>query len=249
VFVNGTSWTDAFRGYLAAQGLGHADHGLAVPGGPGQLDELPWVNINQIGIRFNQPVAVNANDLSVRGANVPTYVTTDFSYDPATFTATWTLNRALADFTTSNRQAEDRVRLELNGDDPDGVRGADPGGPLLDGEWTDGRAYPSGNGSQGGDFRFLLNVVPGDANRNGNVSPTDFGAVRASVGRSTTDLGSDPARAYIEFRDVNGNGNIAPTDLGVIRGNTGANIEDLPTPAAVARESVSEELFGTSPIL
>ena len=249
VYVNGTAWTDAFRGYLAAQGLGDAGHGFAVPGGTGQLDELPWANITQIAVRFDQPVMADANDLLVRGVNVPIYLNPTYGYDPATFTAIWMLDRPLADYGAANRQTADSVRLELNGDGPDGVRAAGPGGAYLDGEWTDGAAYPSGDGSQGGDFRFLLNVVPGDANRNGNVSPTDFGAVRASVGRSTSDVGSDPARSYSVFRDVNGNGNIAPTDLGVVRGNTGANIAGLPTPAALAPGSVRDELFGTSPIL
>jgi hypothetical protein len=250
VFVNGEAWTDAFRTYLASEGLGDAEHGFAVPGGVDQLEALPWMNVNEISIRFDQPVTVDRDDLTVSGVNVATYPNHDFSYDPDTFTATWTVNRPLADYSALNRQAEDRVRLDLDGDGPEGVRMAGRDRLLLDGDWADGTdAYPSGNGRAGGDFRFLLNVVPGDINRNGNTTAQDYSLERNAFGRSTGDEGVAP-RDYTAFKDVNGSGAITVQDLGVIRGNLGASIESIPAAAAALRAaSAVEDMFGEKPIL
>jgi hypothetical protein len=172
-----------------------------------------------------------------------------FAYAAGTRTASWRLDKPLANFSAANRQAEDSIRIMLDANTAAGVRGA-VGGLPLDGEWADGlNNYPSGNGSAGGDFRFLLNVVPGDANRNGNVSPTDFGTVRSGSGRNTADQGTAPNH-YTAFKDVNANGNISPTDIGVVRGNTGANIASVPMPAALeGTVSIAEELFGVASIL
>jgi len=253
VYVNGTSWTQAFRDELVEEGLGDPDLGFLVPGGPGQLAALPWSGINKIALRFSSDVLVQEGDLELRGGAGIAYgfAPGTFTYNAGRFVATWTLNKPLADFSTTNRQTEDRVRLDLNGTGPDGVRGTGPGGEFLDGEWADGTdAYPSGNGSPGGDFRFLINVVPGDANRNGNVSPTDYGTVRSGIGRNTTTEEGVAPNHYTVFKDVNANGNVSPTDIGVVRGNTGANITTVPTPAALGGTlSIAEELFGTSRIL
>lgn len=118
------------------------------------------------------------------------------------------------------------------------------------GEWADGAgAFPSGNGAGGGDFRFLVNVAPGDADRDGSVSPTDYGLVRSAVGRSTAAVGTSP-RQYTVFKDVNGSGSVSPTDLGVVRDNTGANVGMVPQPPTPsATRSTAEELFGTTPML
>jgi hypothetical protein len=92
-------------------------------------------------------------------------------------------------------------------------------------------------------------VVPGDANRNGNVAPTDFGTVRSGIGRNTLDEGTAPNH-YTVFKDINANGNVSPTDIGVVRGNTGANITNVPDPAQPASASgVTEDLFSNTSIL
>jgi hypothetical protein len=41
----------------------------------------------------------------------------------------------------------------------------------LDGDWTNGTSnYPSGNGTAGGDFNFVFNVLPGDGNGDGIIN-------------------------------------------------------------------------------
>jgi hypothetical protein len=262
VYLNSTGWSDDFRNELVEENIGHAGFGYRVPGGADQLLALPWVNVNVITIEFSRDVSVQADDLLVLSGlpgvtyGLATSGALPFQYNPATRTATWRLDKPLANFTTTNRRVADRVRLVLDADAPNGVRAAGATGAYLDGEWTDGSdSMPTGNGTAGGDMRLLVNVVPGDANRNGNVAPTDFGTVRSAVGRSTTDEGSG-STAYTVFKDVNANGNISPTDIGVVRGNTGANITSVTAPASVAAAApppagaaITEEIFGVRPIL
>jgi hypothetical protein len=98
------------------------------------------------------------------------------------------------------------------------------------------------------DFDDEVVVVPGDANQNGNTSPTDFGSVRAAQGRNTVDEGTAP-RNYTVFRDVNANGNVSPTDIGVVRGNTGAAAPAPPPAIAGRRESISADFFSDTEVL
>jgi hypothetical protein len=101
---------------------------------------------------------------------------------------------------------------------------------------------------RGGALLQRVHVVPGDANRNGNVAPTDFGTVRSGIGRNSADEGTAPNH-YTVFKDINANGNVSPTDIGVVRGNTGANITAVPEPASLDAASISEELFSSAAIL
>jgi hypothetical protein len=231
VFVRGTVWATDFRNYLQAQGLGDTEFGYAVPGGAAQLDVLPWSNVNQVSVRFDRPVSVSVSNLSVTGAGGVVYPFSGFVYNAPARTAVWTLNRLVP---------SDRVLLDLDAG-PGGVNAA---GVALDGEWADGaRAFPSGDGAPGGDFQFRINVVPGDANRNGNVSPTDFGSVRSAVGRSTADVGVAP-RNYTVFRDVNGSGSVSPTDIGTVRANMGRALP--PPPALLAGDPATRLLDETA---
>src|SRR5206468_2162311 len=123
------------------------------------------------------------------------------AYDAPTRTATWTLGRAIG---------SDRVVLRLRSDaGADANTGVSAGGEPLDGEWADGAdAYPSGDGTAGGDFAFRVNVLPGDVNRDGVVNAQDLGRVRA---RQQTRAGSSAAATAVDygaFEDVNGDGRI-----------------------------------------
>ena len=122
------------------------------------------------------------------------------------------------------------VALRLDGDaGTGGVADADGGTPdLLDGDWADpthvagsnppaftgGRAYPSGDGTAGGDFSFSLRVLPGDFNRNGSVNLSDFGVLRANFGTGGV------VRSVLQG-DATGDGNTNLADLGVLRANFG----------------------------
>ena len=174
VYVRGSDWSAGFLSYLGTSGLGSSDLGYAIPVGSGaQLNPLPWSNINEISIAFNEDVLVQKNDLLLSGINVSSYdvASSTFVYDPAIFTATWTMAAPLAN---------DRLSLALNADGPGPI--TDLAGNALDGEWlnpatttsTSSDTWPSGNGAAGGNFTFLFNVLPGDINHDGLVNGVDL---------------------------------------------------------------------------
>ena len=164
VLVSSTNWNPTFLSYLASLGSQNVG-GYSIPVGSGsQLLSLPWGNINQIKVVFSENVVVDQSDLLLSGVNTTAYNVSGgtFSYDPTTFTATWTLPQAIG---------PDKLLLQLNADGSDPIE--DSAGNRLDGEWTNptsttqssSSTYPSGNGTAGGDFLFRFNVLPGDANR------------------------------------------------------------------------------------
>jgi hypothetical protein len=235
VFVNGTGWTAPFRAHLAAQRLGSAQFGHAIPAAD-QLNELPWTNVNQVSIRFDCSASVEQGDLVVRGVRVPEYTFIDFSYDATEYVATWTLDRAIG---------SDRVLLDLN-DSPHGVLGPNSG--RLDGEWVNGGdTFPSGDGSPGGYFRFRLNIAPGDINRNGAVSEADLLETRRRYG------------SYTPTHDVNGDGRVNVLDYALVRRLTFTSLpagEPTADGAPVAALSASlrsrpprRDLFSSAPVL
>jgi hypothetical protein len=204
VFVSGLSWATSFRNYLQTLRVGDAGAGYAVPAGAEQLRVLPWVGLTRISIRFSQDVTPHLADLVVTGVNTASYVVSDYGYDATTRTAAWYLAQALRN---------DRVTLTLDAD-PGGVSGASG---RLDGEWADGSsAFPSGNGSQGGDFAFRLRALPGDADRNGTVLAIDASQVKQKFFSSTANAGTGAA-AYSIFHDVNGSGSILADDFSAVK--------------------------------
>jgi hypothetical protein len=192
-------------------------------------------------VQFGAPVSVQQADLSLRGVNVPSYATTAFGYDPATNTATWTLAAPLP---------ADRVLLDHDGTTPDGVT-ATAGGPLLDGDWVNGvSAFPSGDGAAGGNLRFQLNVLPGDANLSGSVDAGDLVQVRNRGGTDTTSPGVAPNN-YAIAADLNGSGAIDAADLVLTRNRGGASLVGVsaPTTAFALAAPASGSTFSSARIV
>ena len=78
----------------------------------------------------------------------------------------------------------------------------DLAGIPIDGDWTDSvSAYPSGNGSAGGDLVFRFNVLPGDVTQDGAVD-TNYDLPKVLVGLGTTAQDA----AYSIFADINADG-------------------------------------------
>ena len=205
VYVSNSAWTAAYRNYLDARRLGDSVFGYAVPDGANQLDVLPW-SVNRVSVRFNQGVSVQSGDLTVRGVNVrpPGYAIDAFTYDPVSFTATWTFTPAAA---------TDRLVFTVDADAAAGVQSLL--GLRLDGDWNNGAdAYPSGNGAQGGDLRFRVNVLGGDATRDGRVNSLDLASVRQRLNTASTDIGRT---LYSAFVDVTGDGRINALDLASVK--------------------------------
>ncbi|NLE38581.1 MAG: hypothetical protein GX621_11200 [Pirellulaceae bacterium] len=233
VNIGSTAWTSSFVDYLETANLG-AD-GYAIPvGSSSQLKTLPWDNLDQIRITFSENVDVQMGDLSVSGVNQTAYAFSDFSYDPNTYTAVWTLVTPFA---------KDKLLLDLDGDGIDPVQ--DSVGNVLDGEWTDGSStYNSGNGTAGGDFEFRFNVLPGDASQNGAVNYSDSYAVLMARGKEAGMTG------YSIFHDIDGDGVVTTDDwYGVYfsmghalpAGNPAGMTNDAPTTTGFAEVNVDED--------
>jgi subtilisin-like proprotein convertase family protein len=243
VYLAGSRWTSAFRSALADAGLGSVRYGFAVPAAD-QSNEIPWAGIDRVSIRFDADVDVDADDLAVRGAALASYPVTAFAYDPGDRTATWTLGRPVR---------IDRLTLDLDAG-PGGVR-ADVGTAPLDGEWDDaGDSFPSGDGGGGGDFRFAVNLLPADVDRDGRVTAADLAGVRRRL-RTTAAVPGAGASAYTPFHDVTADGATNVLDLEAVRRNLlrrlPATEPVAPAPAAGLRSaySVTRDVFGSRPIV
>ncbi len=208
VVVSSTNWNSTCLSYLASLGSQNVG-GYSIPVQSGaELLPLPWINLNQIKVTFSENVVVNNADLALWGVNVSQYdiAHSNFVYDPTACTATWTLPAGT--FLDS-----DKLMLELNADGMDPIH--DSAGDRLDGEWTNpasttqssSSAYPSGNGTAGGNFLFRFNVLSGDANQDGAVGLADMNTVLANYGKSGTTWGQG---------DFTGDGVVGLADLNTV---------------------------------
>jgi hypothetical protein len=180
MFLNGTTWSPAFRQALAAGGVGDAAFGYLVTD-PARLADLPWSNVNQVSLRFDRPVTLDDQSLAVERLGTGSYKVINYQYDAATRTATWTLARPLAN---------DRPRVVLGGGEI-----VPPAAPfqrrlaMLVGDVNgDGRV----NALDLGEVKRRLNSradpvvgsgysVFADADGSGRINALDLGAVRANM--------------------------------------------------------------------
>jgi hypothetical protein len=205
VFVNGPGLTgQTTPNGVAFRTLAGIDstYGYPVPAGANQTKTIPWNGgIDRIALRFTQDAAsqLQKEDLVVHGVNTADYAVSNFTYDPATKTGVWTLSTPITN---------DKVRLFLD----DALVGG------LDGEWADNtHAYPSGDGTPGGDFSFGIHVLRGDANQDGQVSALDLGQLKARLNRNATTNQGSGNTGYNVFADLNSDGQISSLDLGIAK--------------------------------
>jgi hypothetical protein len=232
VNVAGSAWASNFISYLQSSGLGNGGYAIPV-GSSAQLQTLPWTNINQIRITFSENVVIAAADLSVSGVNQTAYAFSGFSYDSNTFTATWTLASPIAN---------DKVMLNLDANGMAPVKSASTE-EALDGAWTDCQStYPSGNGQGGTDFRFRINVLPGDVNGSNSTNALDLAPVGQANGKNIGDAG------YSIRLDVDGSGGITTADAYAVQarcvtllpsGNPVGMTDDAPTTSGIPDVSVA----------
>jgi len=237
VGVSGEGWSPDF-----GNGLRGA---YQVPDGAAQLGVLPWVTNNKIIIRFNRDVEIGSSNLTVRSVDDGRlYDNGAFNYDSVKHVATWTLE---------GPPVEGKVRLDLASGEA-GVRAGDAGASQLDGEWANGSdAYPSGDGTAGGDFHFRLNLLPGDATRDGRVDSLDLAYVKQRLNRTARNPGTG-AVTYTPFADLNADGRVNSIDLSAIKVWLNHSLPDGPPPAAstspaAAPTSVTRDWFGDVSIL
>ena len=230
VFVGSTAWTPAFLNHLQSASLGESAFGYAIDPA-NQLDELPWINLNKVSVRFSRNVNVAQGNLAVTGINVASYTTTAIAYDPATFTATWTLD--------TTGVGPEKLALQLTGVTDVAT------GLALDGEWQQPvpPPYHSGDGIPGGDFNYRVFILPGDANRSGgSVIGSDVILVRNAQNFS-------PGTGfYTIFKDVNGSGSILGSDVIAVRNRQGLSLPpEAPAVVANLRLAPTSQMTALSP--
>ncbi|MEO1528344.1 MAG: lamin tail domain-containing protein [Planctomycetota bacterium] len=170
VKVAGTGWAGTFLTAVDPVDM----QGLSMTGS-GQLDNLPYVNLDTIYIQFSEDIgSFAAADIDVTGVNTATFTPT-VTYSPATFQATISFAAPLS---------ADKIELSIL----DGVV-TDLAGNVLDGEWTESVSTVSGDGMAGGAFDFRLDVLPGDFDDSDGVSVGDVFGVNGLL--FTTDIRAD----------------------------------------------------------
>ncbi|MBC8426980.1 hypothetical protein H8E07_22935, partial [bacterium] len=232
VLVKSSSWDNSFLDYLDAEGLAHPAllrQGYRIGDGAGQLDTLPWNNLDTLTISFSKDVSVIESDMVLYDASASAYAIDSFTYNSSTFTATWALSAPIG---------PDRLSIDLS----DSMHS---GGVALDGEWADGSgAMPSGNGTPGGDFQFSFNVLPGDADRSGRANTSDGNGVRSRLFLHAGDAG---APGYSATHDLNGSGRVDFIDWLIVLVNMDTSLPPGAPAAAPAPAASSESLSVNAP--
>ena len=220
VYVRGTAWSQAFKAEFAEDGLGDAQFGFRVDGKTGSASVIPWINANELVVRYVNPVS---------GAGVPAPGTITLTGDRAggnyTVTAVtqiddrtfaFTLDRPLGNLTTGG---ENGVKVQMNV----------AGGGVADAPYT-----------------LQLNALQGDVNQTGAVLADDFSDVKKKFFRSTSAEGPAGDTQYTVFHDVNGSGSILADDFSEVKKRFFDNFQGgLPAAAApFSATRIGEEVLG-----
>jgi hypothetical protein len=187
---------------------GTASYSIPV-GSAAQLDPIALVGFDRISVVFDRAWDVTANSLELSGVNNAGYDLVDASFTAVpgegdTLVATWALAAPI--------EADKLLAV---------VRAATMGDVVLYGDWTNpidsatGSAYPSGDGTSGGDFAFRFNVLAGDANRDGTVNFGDLVHLIEHGFVSAMDDNFDPRH------DLDGNGIVNVVDVVLARNRLG----------------------------
>jgi len=242
VFVRSDKWSPAFQTELARLQLGDAVAGFRIPLATRLPVLLPWINLDEVVVRFSQPVTVDAGDLVVRGTKSAQAAVNVVPLTSSPNTYRFSFGSPFAG-DGSVRFNGDRFLLNLDGDAPNGVRAAVAGAVLyLDG---------NNDGQPGGDFLLPFNVLEGDVNHSGGVNVSDFAQTLRRLGSGV----NAPAR-YSIFNDLDGNGAINATDARLVRNRIGRILPAVQTPPAatalavtVERQPARRSLFNDEPLL
>jgi hypothetical protein len=214
-YVNGSAWSASYLSMLDAAGLGSpaaSGQGFQLADGAHQLTNmLPWTNVTQISIAFNEAVNLSQSSLTLYNSANAAIASSSYSYNNAAFIATWQFSTPLS----ANKYVMNLAAGLVT----------DTNGSELDGQWTTSVstfAAGSGNGAPGSDFNFYFNVLPGDANSSGTVTNGDVLDTKLQVGAMSN------SNNYL--LDVNATGNITNGDVLLEKLQVGSNINTFPAP-------------------
>lgn len=204
----------------------HRRFGFGV--GPPRIDRFwptpgEWIvddiGLAQIQVGFTEPVIVPREAIIVwlvsRGIGPNPVEEFTHSYDAASDTLTITFNPPLRD---------DRVTVVLD------YLIADLSGRPLDGEISNPHkaALPSGDGHNGGQAVFRINILQGDANWDGVVDESDTAIVNGSLGFCYGESGFNPNG------DLNTDGCVDVSDASIVAESLGRGLPTMDgTPLSV----------------
>jgi hypothetical protein len=224
VYVSGSTWAQAFRDYVQSSGFGTSAYGYKLAAVPTNLDTVSWTNVNQIVLRYAGPIGA---------AGVPT-------------AGTVLVDGVRTDYTVTGVETLDDRTVRLTLDRP---LGNVVGGGIV-GDRV--RLTVPGAGQNGANFVQQINVLQGDANREGNgrVTSNDAGYVKSRLNRSTTSPTSPTQSSYTIFADVDASGRINSNDQGAVKSRLNDNMPALAASAElVGVASISDEMFSSAAVL
>ena len=96
VLLRGSMWDASVLDALAAAGLGEGGFDLQVSSGSAIVPGAAWENIDEVVVRFSEPVVASLADLLIVGVNNALVEATSVVYDAATHSAVFTLDAPLA---------------------------------------------------------------------------------------------------------------------------------------------------------
>lgn len=187
-----------------------------------QLKTVPVGGADTITIVFSEAVNVSPGSLFLVGLqtlNVPTLA--EFAYDPLTYSATWRFEGWALGDQYLLALSDEITDVETN---------------RLDGEWTNpNRLYqtgtsgsyfantaisefPSGDGTPGGWFTFLMTLLPGDANLDNVVSGLDLAILATQWAPGALDR-------LFNQGDFNGDGAVGPGDQAILSANFNVSLQ------------------------
>ena len=225
---SGSIWSGVFLNYLGS------NYGYNIPVGRiasanntsalnvnsrGQLNSLPWSNLNCITIAFDQEINVNSGNLIITGL-LRTYNITNF------------IDRGFVDgkhyiswyFDQSNRPASerlytDKIRITLSSNTISSKSfNSKLAGQIVNSTWTTigdavtaaGESLPSKPGNNQ-NFSLILNILPGNIDTDRTTTPNDMFLLSQHNNRTTA------SGNYSPFVDINGDGIVQGSTTGIDR--------------------------------
>jgi hypothetical protein len=224
---SGTLWQPNSLAEIASLNLGSSTLGYRIPVGvlgsndstrtvPGQLDSLPWTNINCISLSFNEDVNVSINNLTISGL-LKTYSIYNFSYGLVNnaYTASWF-------FAQSGTFSRDKIRITLSSASVKSkVTNCFLAGAIVNAQrilcgdpvTSAGTTLPN-RSANGTNFSLILNILPGDIDNDGAVVGTIGAGDRAIIAAKLST--APPGGSYSIYADLNLNAVITNQDNSIL---------------------------------
>jgi hypothetical protein len=194
--------------------------GQPMTGSGNQLRTVPVGGADTVSIRFSDDMATSgagalgSGSLTLTGLAFQSVLNpSGFSYDSNTQTAKWTFDDPLP---------ANQYLISL------ATAANDAGGNAVDGEWTNPfsvfttnamvSTFPSGDGLAGGQFNFVMTILPGDHDRDNDVDGISFLLWQQMIG--------GPGHTF-QQGDFNGDGYTDGDDLAILNANYGIQLLNL----------------------